>query len=87
MKRSIQIGGISTNGILRCKIRSFEKGPTYEIGVRLDNGLVHCTCPHFEHRCLKFHPTLWSPKICKHLTLYRETLIRERRHRLKLVAL
>ncbi|GEM_PF-6915338 len=86
MRRGLQIGGVSSNGILRCRIRSFTHGPTYEIGVRIDNGLVHCTCPHFEHRCLRYHPTLWSPKLCKHLSEYRETLIQERLDRKSLAS-
>ena len=36
--RALQIGGVSSNGILRCKIKSFQNGPVYEIGVA-DRGL------------------------------------------------
>lgn len=78
MYRALRIGGVASNGVLRCRIKSFSDRHDYEIGVRLYDGKVHCTCPHFEHRCAHHRPTLWSTKLCKHLETYRSALIRER---------
>lgn len=82
-RRALQIGGVSSNGILRCKIRSFTDGPVYEIGVRLEDGRVCCTCPDFEYRHGLYAPTLGHGHTCKHLDEFRATLQHEQSARLE----
>lgn len=75
-KALIVNAGLDQFGNIVGYVKSESSNKRYAFAVQPGTERCLCECPDFVHRCEKYHPTLSSTHICKHLRAGRGELIK-----------